>query len=491
MATTNGNGRNGKGTNGNRGNGNGFAGRRARRLDAGARARRKRRERTRRSRNARRIALLVVVLAVLAAIAGGATAGFTGVDAFRNSCTLDSLDEVVIGRTSFVYDANGHLLGAIPAENNREPLAYDEISPLLIKATVAIEDQRFWEHHGIDYESIARAAFANFEAKDVVQGGSTITQQLVRNLYRPVGTEQTLKRKIKEACLSLKLEKVWDKDKILDTYLNQVYYGHRAYGVEAAAQTYFSKSARNLTLPEAALLAGLPQAPSFYDPLNRQQDALDRRNEVLTAMRDTGAISDADYRKAVVTPIRLRPGSLFTKIKEPFFFGYVRDQLIAEYGATVVRAGGLRIYTTIDPRWQKRAEEAIRETLNEPSDPASAIVAINPNNGAIRAMASVVPGQQRSQFNIAAQGRRQAGSSFKTFVLTEAIRRGINPDTTTYVSAPFDWQPDPNSEPWHVKTYDNSYYGPSSITASTLRSDNSVYARLTLDLGPESIVRIA
>ena len=369
MATGNGNGRNGNGANGH--------GRRSR-MDAGARARRKRRERTRRSRNARRVSLLVVVLAVIAIVVGVATAGLTGAEAFKQSCTLESLDEVVIGRNSFVYDANGNLLGAIPAENNRQPLEYDEISPLLIQATVAIEDQRFWEHSGVDYESIARAAFANFKAQDVVQGGSTITQQLVRNLYRPVGTEQTLKRKIKEACLALKLDQAWEKERILETYLNQVYYGHRAYGVEAAAQTYFSKSARELTVAEAALLAGLPQAPSFFDPINRPQEAVGRRNDVLAAMRDAGKISEREYRKAVVTQVRLRPGKLFTEIKEPFFFGFVRDQLIAEYGATVVRAGGLRIYTTIDPRWQKRAEEAIRETLNDPADPASAIVVDQP-----------------------------------------------------------------------------------------------------------------
>jgi penicillin-binding protein 1A len=482
MAAGNGNGKNGNGRN---------VSQSGPRFNPGARARRKRRERTRRARTARRLLLFVVVLAALGAAVGVAAAALTGVEAFKSSCTLDSLDEVVIGRNSFVYDANGDLLGAIPAENNREPLEYEEVSPLLVEATVAIEDQRFWEHDGIDYESIVRAAFANFKAQDVVQGGSTITQQLVRNLYRPVGTEQTLKRKLKEACLALKLDRAWEKEQILEAYLNQVYYGHRAYGVEAAAQTYFSKSARQLTIPEAALLAGLPQAPSFFDPINRPQEAAARRNDVLLAMRDTAAISEEQYRQAVQTQIHLKPGRLFTEIKEPFFFGFVRDQLIAEYGASVVRAGGLRIYTTIDPRWQKQAEEAIRETLNDPADPASAIVAINPRNGAIRAMVSVLPGKRRTQFNIAAQGRRQAGSAFKTFVLTEAIRRGINPDTTTYVSAPFTWQPDPASEPWNVKTYDNSYYGPSSLTASTLRSDNSVYARLTLDLGPESIVKIA
>jgi penicillin-binding protein 1A len=430
----------------------------------------------------------VILLGGTAALAAAA---FTGAAAFRDSCTLASLQEVRIGQNSFVYAADGSFLGTIPAENNRQPVKLDAVSAWLPKATVAIEDRRFYEHDGLDYEGILRAAVENYEARDVVQGGSTITQQLVRNLYRPVGTERTLERKLKEACLALKLDGAWDKERILETYMNQVYYGNRAYGVEAAAQTYFSKSAGEVTLAEAALIAGMPQAPSLYDPFSRQQEAFRRRNEVLAAMRDTGAISPAQYEQAASSAIRLQPGSLYTKIREPYFFSFVRDQLIEKYGANFVRTGGLRVYTTIDPRLQKLAAKAIRETLNVSTDPASAIVAVNPRNGAIRAMVSVIPGGGRSQFNLAAQGRRQAGSAFKTFVLTEAIRRGINPDTTTYISAPFTWQPDPLSEPWTPKTYDGSYYGPSTLTAATLRSDNSVYARLTLDLGPESIVKIA
>jgi penicillin-binding protein 1A len=479
VATPNGNG-NGK-------NGNG----RLRRGAGGLRTGRRRRERLRRSRSGRRLALLLALGAAAGALAVVAATAFTGVAAWKDSCDLSALRPVTIGENSFVYAADGSFLGAIPAENNRQPLKLAQMSPWLGKATVAIEDRRFYEHGGLDYEGILRAAFANYQAGDVVQGGSTITQQLVRNLYRPVGTERTLNRKLKEACLALKLDNAWSKSRILETYMNQVYYGNRAYGVEAAAQTYFSKPAGELTLAEAALIAGLPQAPSFYDPFTRQREAWRRRNEVLKAMLDAGDVTRARYAAAVASRIVLRPGRLYTEIREPYFFSYVREQLIAKYGASRVRAGGLRVYTTIDPRFQRLATRAIRETLDEGTDPASAIVAINPANGAIRAMVSVVPGKQRSQFNLAAQGKRQAGSSFKTFVLTEAVRRGINPDSTVYMSAPFRWQPDPNSEPWTPKTYDGSYYGPSTLTAATLRSDNSVYARLTLDLGPENIARMA
>ena len=428
---------------------------------------------------------------VLGGAAAVAAAAFTSVAAFRESCDITSLAQVEIGQNSFVYAADGSFLGAIPAENNSQPVSLRKMSPWLGKATVAIEDRRFYEHGGVDYEGIVRAAVENYKAQDVVQGGSTISQQLVRNLYRPVGTEQTIERKVKEACLALKLDGAWSKNRILESYMNQVYYGNRAYGVEAASQTYFSKRAVDLTLAEAALSRGFRRRrPSTI----RSPASARRRGAGTTSWERcsrAASISEPQYRKAVASKVVLRPGTLYTKIREPFFFSYVRDQLIAEYGAAYVRTGGLRVYTTIDLRFQKLAAEAIRDTLYEPTDPASAIVAINPANGAIRAMVSVTPSGQRSQFNLAAQGKRQAGSSFKTFALTEAIRRGMDPDSTTYLSAPLFYQPDPAIEAWEPKTYDGSYYGPSTVTAATLRSDNSVYARLTLDLGPENVARMA
>ena len=478
---------------------------------ASNRNRRRRRDRRRRDKAQSRRFIVVSVLAVALAVAAMlVAAAFTGAAAFRSSCSLASLRPVSIGQNSFVYAADGSLLGAIPAEKNRQPIALQRMSPLLAEATVAIEDRRFYAHDGLDYEGILRAAVKNLESGEIVQGGSTITQQLVRNLYEPVGNEVSWERKRKEACLALKLEetglttwgkppadlnalelKSWRKGKILETYLNQVYFGNHAYGAEAAAQTYFSKPAGELDLVQAALIAGLPQAPSVYDAFERPDEAVRRRNDVLRAMHDAGYIETARLEEAVAAPLRLKPGRIYTKIREPYFFSYVREQLIEEYGATRVRGGGLKVYTTIDPRFQKHAVRAITATLNESGDPASAIVSINPRNGAIRAMTAVAPGRKDLQFNLAAQGRRQSGSSFKTFVLTESINQGINPNTTTYLSAPFRWQPDPNSEPWEVSTYSNSYSGPMSIASATLASDNTVYARLTLDVDPENVVRIA
>ena len=362
------------------------------------------------------------------------------------------------------------------------------------KATVAIEDRRFYQHDGIDVEGIARALWKNVSAGQVVEGGSTITQQLVRNLY--IGREKTVERKLKEACLAIKLDKAWAKNRILATYMNQVYYGNLAYGIEAAAQTYFSKHASELNLPESAMLAGLPQAPSDYNPFQKEQVAKGRRNQVLQALLNEGDITQKQYDWAVKRGLGLKAGKLYKEIREPDFFGYVRDQLIDEYGAGTVRSGGLKVYTTIDPRFQRAAQKAITETLYEHDDPAAGVISINPKNGAIRAMTAVIPGNKKNQFNLLSQARRQSGSTFKTFVLAAAVEQGINPETTTYLSAPFFYRPDPNGNCddgswWCPETYDHSYTGWTTIERATLRSDNTVYAQLTLDVTPEAVAEMA
>jgi len=428
-------------------------------------------------------ALLIVVLALIAS-------GVGAVAAFRSSCDLSALRPVEIGQNSFVFAANGSVLGSIPAERNRTPVLLWRVSPWMRKATVAIEDHRFYQHGGVDYEGIARAAWKDLSAGHVVQGGSTITQQLVRNLY--ISKERTFKRKVKEACLAIKLSRRWSKDKILGEYMNQVYFGNHAYGIEAASQTYFSKHAKELTLTESALLAGLPQAPSSYDPLHRPAAALARRDLVLGAMVRYGDITAGQYRSAVAQRnLRLKPGKLYTRIREPYFFSYVRDQLIAEYGSNTVRSGGLSVYTTINPRLQRAAVKAIKDTLYLRDDPAAAVVSINPASGAIRAMTAVTPGRTGNQFNLVAQARRQPGSTFKVFVLTAAVEMGMNPNSTYYTSEPFHYQPDPYTPAWDVSTYDHSYSGSVSVASATLASDNTVYAQLTLDVGPEKVAEVA
>ena len=456
-------------------------------LDSLLRRGRRRRSRIK-GRHRRRTTVIFVVLVVI--LAAAIASGVGAVAKFQSDCSLQELKAVEIGQNSFVYAANGSLLGSIPAERNRTPVPLAKVSPWMAKATVAIEDHRFYEHGGVDYEGIARAAWKDLRAGHVVQGGSTITQQLVRNLY--ISKERTFKRKIKEACLAIRLSRARSKDWILSQYMNQVYYGNHAYGIEAAAQTYFSRHAKTLTLAQSALLAGLPQAPSIYDPLHRPGAARARRDEVLRAMLTYGDITQVQYDQAVGQQnLLLRPGRLYTQIREPYFFSYVRDQLIAEYGANTVRSGGLRVDTTINPSLQVAARKAIRDTLYLRTDPAAAVVSINPANGAIRAMTAVTPGRYGNQFNLASQARRQPGSTFKTFVLTAAVNEGMNPDTTYYTSAPFHYQPDPYTPAWDVQTYDHTYSGSISVHSATLASDNTVYAQLTLDVTPEKVAQMA
>jgi penicillin-binding protein 1A len=453
------------------------------------RTRRRRRPRT--SRRGRTLFLLAGLVVLAAAGIAGATAVVT----LAPRCDLSALRPTKIGQNTFVYAADGSRLGAIPAERNRQVVPLARMSHWLPLATVAIEDRRFYEHGGIDAEGIARALWRDVRAGRVVEGGSTITQQLVRTLY--LSNERTVERKLTEACLAVKLDGQWSKQRILATYLNSVFYGNLAYGAEAASHTYFSRSASRLTLSQAALLAGLTQAPSAYDPFVDPARAVARRNEVLSAMLQEGMITPRQYTSATRSRSPgLDPGNLYEQIREPYFFGYVRDQLVRAYGAETVRSGGLRVYTTIQPRLQRLAAQAISSTLTRRDDPASALISIDPSNGAIRAMTAIVPGRANNQFNLLSQARRQPGSTFKTFVLTAAVDRGMDPDSTYYVSAPFTYRPTPDGSCadetwWCVKTYDSSYTGWTSVTRATLRSDNTVYAQITLDVGPDHVAAMA
>jgi penicillin-binding protein 1A len=459
---------------------------------SGNRRRRKRRARSRKKHSRRMLVATLIGLPVLVLIAG--TVGATAV--FGSSCDLNALTPVAVGENSFVFAADGSELGVIPAERNRTPVSRAQISHWVPKATVAIEDRRFYQHGGVDPVGIARAFVADVRAGKFAQGGSTITQELVRNLY--LSRDRTLKRKLTEACLAIKLAQQWPKDKILTAYMNQVFYGNHAYGIEAAAETYFSRTAKELNLDQAALIAGLPQAPSSYDPFRNPEAALARRSDVLHAMLVNGAITSSQFARAdAKTSLELKPGKRFIRIREPYFFSYVEDLLQQEYGSNTVREGGLKVYTTINPSLQRAATAAISHVLTEPSDPAAAIVAIDPRTGGIKAMAAISPSRHGNQFNFVTSARRQPGSTFKAIALTTAVARGMDPFTTSYLSAPLHYQPDPtcnSSDPncaWDVQTYDHSYRGVESVANATVQSDNTVYARLSLDVGPENIVAMA
>jgi penicillin-binding protein 1A len=431
----------------------------------------------------RRRALFVLAVAIPLAVLAATAAG--GAVYFSSSCDLSALRPVRQADNSLVYGANGRLIGVLPAVENRTAVARAAISPWMPKATVAIEDRRFYRHGGIDPVGILRALVADVSAGHIVQGGSTITQELVRNLY--LSREQTLQRKVLEACLAIKLARAWPKDRILTAYLNDVYYGNHAYGIEAAAETYFSVPASRLRLEQAALLAGLPQAPSYYDPLHNPAAALARRDDVLHALRRSGDITEAQYAAAVRDrSLHLRPSPAYAS-REPYFVGYVENLLQQAYGAATVRAGGLKIYTTIRLRLQRAAGRALSAELHARHDPAGTIVSIDPATGAIRAMAGVTPGASGDEFNLATTAERQAGSTFKPIVLAAAVAEGMNPWATRYLSAPFYYAP----LRWRVRTYDGTYAGPETVAAATLHSDNTVYARLALDVGPDAIAAMA
>ena len=437
------------------------------------------RQRPRRRRRLLLLLAIAVPLVVLAATAAG------GAVYFGSSCDLSTLRPVRQADNSLVYGANGDLIGVLPAVENRTAVVPTAISPWMPKATVAIEDRRFYHHGGVDPVGILRALLADVSAGHIVQGGSTITQELVRNLY--LSREKTLQRKVVEACLALKLARTWSKDRILTAYLNDVYYGNHAYGIEAAAETYFSLPASRLTLAQAALLAGLPQAPSYYDPLHNSAAALARRDAVLHALRRSGDITEAQYAAANRDrSLHLRPSPAYAS-REPYFVGYVENLLQQAYGAATVRAGGLKIYTTIRPRLQRAAVHALSEELYARHDPAGTLVSIDPATGGIRAMAAVTPGTPGNEFNLATAAERQAGSTFKPIVLAAAVAAGMNPWATRYLSAPFYYAP----LQWRVRTYDGTYAGPETVAAATLQSDNTVYARLALDVGPDTIVSMA
>jgi penicillin-binding protein 1A len=452
-----------------------------------------RRARRRRRRPRRRFALaaIAVVLAVIVATLAGAA--LTGRALVGSACDLKSLRPVSLGSNSFLYAADGSLLGVIPSSTNRQPLRLDRMSPWLPKATVAIEDARFWQHGALDYQGIARALFENATAGRIVQGGSTITQQLVRNLY--IGkADRTLSRKLKEACLAEKLAGRWSKKQILAAYLNEVFYGRHAYGAQAGAQTFFSTSARMLTLPEAALLAGLPQAPSLYDPVQQPDDALARRNEVLQAMLTHRYITQAEFRNAVAAPLGLRLGTLYSAQRHPNFFGWATQQLVQRFGERRVEAGGLQVRTTLDPHLQDEARSAAASVLRVKTDPAAALVAIDPRTGDVKAMVSYLPDGRQLKFNLASQSGRTAGSAFKPFTLAAAIDQGVSvysafsgPSQLTITDPKCSF----NGVPWTVHNYADESGGYMSLLDATAHSVNTIFAQLVDIVGPENVATTA
>jgi penicillin-binding protein 1A len=439
--------------------------------------------------------LPVGVLFAVLVVAGG-VAGSWAVNVYEEAPPLSSLKPVQKGRSSAIYAKDGTLIGFIQAENIRQPVPGRVMPQVLRDATVAIEDKNFFEHGALDPAGIARAAWKDLLAGGKpVQGASTITQQLVRNLYIQ-NPEETIKRKLIEAHLAYEMEDAHSKEWILTAYLNTAPYGtvegETAVGVEAASQTYFGKPAKDLELTEAALIAGLPQAPSEYNPFLDPHAALQRRNEVLTAMHEQEYITGAEYREALHTGLELSPGHKYQVIKDPFLFDLVQQELIDKYGINTVRKGGLKAYTTINPELQERAQEAVDScaVCYPDGGPAAALASVDPKTGEIVALASTEGSESESEFNYAWQAHRQPGSSFKPYVLTTAIKQGIDPYSTYYDGTSPKTLEIPGGGTWTVNNAEPGG-GTMSVAQATTDSVNVVFAQLDLDVGPENVTQTA
>jgi penicillin-binding protein 1A len=411
-------------------------------------------------------------------------------------------------QTSVVYDADGNRLATLHAEENRVLVPIDRIPRVVQDAVVAIEDQRFWSHEGVDLRALGRAALANARSGHIVEGGSTITQQYVKNTI--VGPDLTLDRKIREAALALQLEDEMSKQEILEGYLNTVYFGNGAYGIQVASRTYFSRSPGQLALPQAALLAGLIAGPVRWDPVDHPHQAIVRRNQVLDRMLDLRMIGREEHVRAAGSPLGLRLQPRRTRGPAFHFVEYVKDQILRSrtFGFTyeerydLLFRGGLRIYTTLDPSMQRAAIESVKGVLSQPGDPYGGLSAIDPRTGHILAMASGrgYRSERRDRFahvNLATGGitGRQSGSSFKTFALVAALENGISPTqlfmggSSIQISDPR--CPGTDINPWYVRNYEGSATGTITLEQATIKSVNVVFAQLIRDLTPDPVADVA
>jgi len=454
----------------------------------------------RRSQLAMRVILRVsfIVLLCLVLLAGGFLAWFyTGV----GLPSLSRLEKHRMDQTSKILAADGTVIAELHGEQHREKVSLDQISPYLQQAVIAIEDERFYQHSGVDWKAIARAFWTNVVEGKVVQGASTITQQYVKNTL--TGKERTYWRKVEEASLANKLERKYSKDKILELYLNDVYFGQGCYGVKTAAETFFGKQPSELSLEEAALLAAVIRIPNYYSPYTHAEAAMRRRNLVLDKMAELGYITQREADEAKMKPVVVQPIPEEAPSQvAPYFVEYVKKYLYNVFASDpdlrsrfgdlspddIIFRGGLRVYTTLDLNMQRYAEEAIASTLDRPGDPSAALCAVDPRTGEIKAM---VGGKDFSklQYNIAAQGGRQPGSAFKVFVLTTAISNGISP-YKTYDSSPTTLV-FPDGTKWKVNNCEGSSYGSINVYTATVRSVNVVFARLIRDVGPQRVAQMA
>lgn len=407
-----------------------------------------------------------------------------------NLPSLEKETEYIAANSTLIYDSspNPQTIAVLNSGETRILLTPEQVPEKMKHAVVVIEDERFYEHSGVDPVGLGRALLANFISGEVVEGGSTITQQYIKNSY--VSSETSVERKFREAIFAYELEQRWSKDMILSEYLNTIYFGNGAYGLQVAAQVYFNKGAPALTLSECALLAALPKSPIQYDPFTNPEAARSRRDLVLDRMLSHGMISREEHDEAASTPLPTAPFSVGPETSPaPYFVEYVKEQLINRYGTRTTFDGGLHVYTSLDLQKQAAADAAVASVLNQPGDPSAALVSLEPATGYVRAMVGGL-NFETQKFNAATQGHRQPGSAFKPFVLATALGKGISPGTT-FVSEPKQISLGAGGAVWSVVNYDSVYLGKVSLEKATVYSDNAVYADLMMKVGPEAVADTA
>jgi penicillin-binding protein 1A len=445
------------------------------------------------------MALLVVVLVSGLGVAASAVWVLTILPGSLPSVTqLETFDA---SEGTKVYDDNDELITEFHVERRIfVPLA--QIPKTLRDAIIATEDARFYSHHGVNPTGIARAVYQNFRRGRIVEGGSTITQQLAKVLF--LTPDKSLERKLKEAVLALELERRYSKDRILEMYLNQIYFGHGAFGVEAAARTFYGKGVSELSLPECTLLAGLPKAPTTYSPFEHPEAAKRRRATVLSRMVDVGAIASPLAKKTADSPLGLIPPER-RRTTGQYYLEYVQQQLEAQYGADLVFKGGLQVYTTLSPVMQVKAERALREGLKAlesrrgaaakdgtappPERPEGALLTIEPQTGYIKAM---VGGYDffKSEFNRAVQARRQPGSAFKAFVYLAALESGQTP-ASVVDDSPVEFPAGRNGKAWKPDNYDRKFRGPITYQQALEESVNVAAVKVLEKNGVRRTVDLA
>jgi 1A family penicillin-binding protein len=414
-----------------------------------------------------------------------------GIIAFFFYLGSQSLPTARIEQTSQILDAHGEVIDAIHAGQNREIVRLNEIADSFKQAIIAIEDQRFYRHFGIDLHGTLRAVWVNLRSMDKVQGASTLTQQLARNLY--LSHERTWSRKLKEAVYALQLELNFSKDEILELYLNTIYFGHSLYGVETAAQGYFGKSAKDLTLAESALLAGVPKGALYYSPYIDPDAAKRRQKLVLQAMVDAGMITQAEADAAYAEELVYQPLEHVRVSEAPYFSDYIRQTAVHKLGLDekLLSGGGVRVYTTLDLEMQRAAEEVIEKHLQSYPELQVALVAIDPRTGHIKAM---VGGRnyEQNQFNRAFATTRQPGSAFKPIMYLTALQQEGFHALTRYRSEPTSFTYDEGRQTYTPSNFGDKYANDDITLRQAIAQSDNIYAVHTImDIGPEKVIEMA